>query len=188
MFDGIDGNKLDKDSDLRDVTPGGLAALKWPASFSLSDGRTPKTPERLRGHVRARPLGGDGCAGMVGFDVSRDTGHARGYANAGSGRRGRGFDPQPCAHRPGRTHMSEVPRLGMPVAAVCVAVHTGCQLHGSAHTHNKIAFDVSAVEPDSTGHANPSACHRPFHNANSGKRLARRPRTRSTTRSARSVD
>ena len=54
MFDGTDGNKLDKDSDLRDVTPGKLAALKWPASFSHSDGRTPKTPERLRGHVRAR--------------------------------------------------------------------------------------------------------------------------------------
>jgi hypothetical protein len=30
--------------------------------------------------------GGAGCAGMVGFDVSRDTGHARGQAKVGSGR------------------------------------------------------------------------------------------------------
>ena len=63
----------------------------------------------------------DGCAGMVGFDVSRDTGHARGWANADSGRRGRGFDP-----RPAEKHLyKRVSALGMPVAAVCVAVHTG---------------------------------------------------------------
>ena len=42
-------------------------------------------------------------------------------ASAGSGRRSREFDPRPA----GQYLCKRVSTLGMPVAAVCVAVHTG---------------------------------------------------------------
>jgi hypothetical protein len=58
---------------------------------------------------------------MVGFDVSGDTGHARGWANAGSGRRGRELDPRSA----GQYLCKRDSTLGMPGVAVCVAMHTG---------------------------------------------------------------
>ena len=57
-------------------------------------------------------------------------------------------------------------------------LHTDGQLHRSPHTQDEIlAFDVSVVEPNSTSHANSSACNRSFLNVNSGTRVAEKTKS-----------
>ena len=76
-------------------------------------------PLSSRGHVRTRPgrwLCGHGRAECVSRHRARE-----GWANAGSGRCSREFDPRPA----GQYLRKRNSTLGMPVAAVCVAMHTG---------------------------------------------------------------
>ena len=55
--------------------------------------------------------------------------------------------------------------------------YTDGQFHGSPHTQNKIAVDVSVVEPNSAGHADAGACKQSFLNVNAGTRVAEKAKT-----------
>lgn len=66
--------------------------------------------------------------------------------------------------------------------------YTDGQFHGNPHTQNKIAVDLSVVEPNSTSHSNPGACKQSFLNVNAGTRLAEKAKPRSTKLYAPSVD
>ena len=55
--------------------------------------------------------------------------------------------------------------------------YTDGQFHGSPHTQNKIAVDVSVVEPNSASHADAGACKQSFLNVNAGTRVAEKAKT-----------